>query len=416
MPHAVEAGSIAGLVPRERLERIADYLAVALAVSLPWSSTATGIFAALWFLAVLPTLGTSRWREVMLSPAGGLPILFVLLALLGVLWSQVPVGERFVSVVPFARLLAIPLLICQFARSPRGVYVIYGLIASCTILMIASFWSYIGVGYPLRPKQDGVPVKDYIVQSGLFTICAFALLEMAIELWARQRRRSVAVLLLAAAFLANIALVATSRTTLLVLAVLLVLFALRRGSWKAGFAVIGTGVVLAAIAWLASPYLRERITRVVVEIHEYQTKSAGTSSGMRLEFWRNSIKLIAQAPVIGYGTGTLAAKFKDVTSDNSIIPNADNPHNQTFTVAIQLGLVGIVILYALWLFHLLLFRGGDWVAWFGMVVVVQSVVGSLVNSYLFDFTPGWTYAVCVGTAGGMMLRQKTTANVTTHRT
>ena len=44
--------------------------------------------------------------------------------------------------------------------------------------------------------------------------------------------------------------------------------------------------------------------------------------------------------------------------------------------------------------HLLLLRR-RLVVWFGMVVVAQSVVASLVNSYLFDFTPGWTYAVCV---------------------
>ena len=33
------------------------------------------------------------------------------------------------------------------------------------------------------------------------------------------------------------------------------------------------------------------------------------------------------------------------------------------------------------------------------------LVGSLFNSFLFDFTEGWLYVLGVGVAGGMVLRQ-----------
>jgi hypothetical protein len=407
MQQAIADKPIAGIVPREQLERIADGLAVALAISLPWSSSATGILAGLWFVAVLPTLGTTRWRDIVWSYAGALPIAFTLLALFGVLWSPAAVGERFASVVPFARMLAIPVLMCQFARSPRGIYVLYGLIASCAALMVASFWSYAEAWYPLHAKMPGVPVKDYIVQSGLFTICTFALVEFAIMRWVQQRRRSaITLMLLATVFLANIVLIATGRTAVLVMGPLLVLLALRRSTWTGRGTVLLAGLAVAAVAWNTSPYLRHRVTSVSTEVVEYQTKHAETSSGKRLEMYLWSIKLIAQAPLVGYGTGALVVTFKDATSgEGSIIMHSDNPHNQTFAVGIQLGFVGVALLYAMWLFHFLQFRGGDWAAWFGAVVVAQSAAGSLVNSYLFDFTPGWTYAVCIGVAGGMMLRQ-----------
>jgi O-antigen ligase len=45
------------------------------------------------------------------------------------------------------------------------------------------------------------------------------------------------------------------------------------------------------------------------------------------------------------------------------------------------------------------------VAWLGLVVVAQNVVGSLFNSFLFDFTEGWLYVFGVGVAGGRVLRQ-----------
>ena len=79
-----------------------------------------------------------------------------------------------------------------------------------------------------------------------------------------------------------------------------------------------------------------------------------------------------------------------------------NPHKQTLNVVVQWGLLGAVVLYGMWLSHLLLFRGEGLVAWIGFVVV-QNVISSLFNSHLFDFHEGWIYVlgVGVGIAGGI---------------
>ncbi len=80
-----------------------------------------------------------------------------------------------------------------------------------------------------------------------------------------------------------------------------------------------------------------------------------------------------------------------------------NPHNQTLNVAIQWGLVGFVVLYAMWFAHLTLFLGATGLAgWIGLVAVVENFVSSLFNSHLFDFTEGWVYVLAVGVAGGMV--------------
>jgi hypothetical protein len=59
----------------------------------------------------------------------------------------------------------------------------------------------------------------------------------------------------------------------------------------------------------------------------------------------------------------------------------------------------------MWVAHLLLFRGGEFAAWVGLVVVVQNIAGSLFNSHVFDFTHGWGYVLGVGIAGGVMLKR-----------
>src|SRR5207237_3679081 len=83
-----------------------------------------------------------------------------------------------------------------------------------------------------------------------------------------------------------------------------------------------------------------------------------------------------------------------------------NPHNQTLNVAVQWGMAGVIVLYAMWLYHLLLFRGEGLMTSIGLLVVVQNIFTSLFNSHLFDFHEGWMYVLGVGVAGGMTLRAR----------
>jgi O-antigen ligase len=124
--------------------------------------------------------------------------------------------------------------------------------------------------------------------------------------------------------------------------------------------------------------------------------------------WKKSVEFVRQAPVFGHGTGTIKALFERAAAGKTGAAGvaAANPHNQTFAIAIQLGLVGAAILWAMWIAHMLLFRGDGLAEWIGLVIVVQNVVGSLFNSHLFDFTQGWLYVVGVGVAGGMVLKNR----------
>jgi O-antigen ligase len=120
--------------------------------------------------------------------------------------------------------------------------------------------------------------------------------------------------------------------------------------------------------------------------------------------WKKSLRFVAAAPVFGHGTGSIEHQFRASAGDSgmsAIISN--NPHQQTLTVAIQLGLVGVAVMFAMWVAHLALFRGGGLIAWTGLVVVVQNVVSSLFNSHLFDFNQGWLYVFGVGVLGGTVL-------------
>ncbi len=404
---------------KTQLQRNADWLAAAVAVALPWSTTATGICVVLWFLALLPTLQFDALhcefdalRRIVATPAGGLPILLVALAVLGMLWSDVSWAEAWRGFEPFAKLLIIPLLFFHFSRSHRGLHVMIGFLVSCTVLLIVSEIVSIWPAVPFSIKTRGVPVKDYIAQSGEFTLCAFAAAYVAFDRCrARAILPAITFALLAAAFLHNILYVATGRTSLAVLPILLVLLSLRQFSLKGATALIVAATALIVVVWFSSPYLQSRVTQVPQEVEAYQRDKEVTSAGERLQFWKNSLEIMAEAPVIGHGTGSIRSSFeKAVAGESGLWRRATtNPHNQILAIGIQLGLIGIALLVAMWLSHLLLFRGPGLVAWVGLIVVVQNIVGSLFNSHLFDFVQGWIYVFGAGVAGGMMLRNRAEA-------
>lgn len=397
-------------IDKTRLARLADGLAVAAVASLPWSTSATAILVGAWLVAVLPTLDVAAVRRELMSPAGTIPVAFWLLGAVGMVWaSDATLAERLGGLGGFHKFLVIPLLLAQFRRSGNGRWVLAWGLASVAVLLALSWvltlWP--GAPWPRLSTDPGVPVKDYITQSGVFQIVLFALLFVAATRWNQRRGIAIASAALALLLLANILYVATGRTALVTMPVLLAAFGLVCFGWRGVVGVLVAGAILAAAVWASSPYLRTRVTKVQWEISEYLTKNADTSSGARLEFWKKSIGFVAEAPVLGNGTGSINPLFrKAATGEGISAVAARNPHQQVLAVGIQLGLVGIALQLAFWLSHLALFRGGDLVAWIGIVVVVQNVVGSMFNSHLFDFTQGWMYVLGVGVMGGLALRER----------
>jgi len=396
---------------RGRLAPIADGLVTALAISLPWSTSATSILIVIWLFALVPTIDIAALRREVLSPAGGLPLLLWALGAIGMSWADVSWSERISGLSGFHKLLIVPLLLVQFRRSGQAKWALVGFLISAVVLLAVSWILVLTPDLPWRGRfNQGVPVKDYIFQSAIFAACAFGLLAVAGELWRSRTRLALVLVLAAAAFVANIMYVVTARTTLVVMAVLLPLLGLRQYGWKGVLGALLMGSALAGVLWASSPYLRWRVSLAIEQVQTFGNTDVNTPVGLRLEYWKRSAAFIAEAPIVGHGTGTIQKLFQREMTPGSISElRTDNPHSQILTVMIQLGLLGALALVAMWVAHVALFCSRTLAAWFGLVVVVQNVVGSIFNSYLFDFSQGWLYVIGVGVCGGIVLHGTTPA-------
>jgi O-antigen ligase len=293
-------------------------------------------------------------------------------------------------------------LLVQFQRSSRGYQVLAAFLISATVLLIVSWLAAFWV-LPPRPNKDiGVFVKDRITQGTDFALCLIFLLELAFQAWPQGKRLvAISACVLAGVFFLNIVFVTVSRTSLVTVPVLLLIFGARHFGPRALALFVLAIVALGGLAAAMSPHLRQRVVQIPVEIATFDAHGHDTSAGARIAFWRTSVEIMGSAPLLGHGTGSINAEFSEATGQPS---NATNPHNQMLTVGIQIGIIGIVILIAMWIAHLRLFLVPGIAAGMGLAVVVENVVGSLFNSQLFDFTQGWIYVVGAGVAGGVVLR------------
>jgi hypothetical protein len=393
---------------RSSLTRLADWAAVAVAVSLPWSTSAVGVTIAVWLLILLPSLDADSVKRAVTSPAGGFAVALWCLGVIGMLWADVSWHDRFAGLNSFHRLLAIPLLLAQFRRSENGTEVVLGFFISSIVLLIASYVIGFAFGYGW-PHGYGVPVHDTIFQGSVFLICGFGALGYAASFWGKRTGFwPIALFGIGALFLINFGFVNTSRIALVIAPLLVLMLGWRSFGWKGALGALVLAATAGSVMWFASPVLRYRITTSIVELQQYNVDSEPTSIGEHIVFLKGSLPIIASASIIGHGTGSIAQEFQRITARKtgvSATPTV-NPHNQTFAVAVQLGVVGAVVLWAMWIVHIALFAGPSALAWLGLVLVTENILSSTVHSRLFDFNSGWLYVFGVGVLGGTILGER----------
>jgi O-antigen ligase len=411
---AVAGDSVGALLWRRLRNQAAwtattDFFLIVVALTLPWSTSLVAIFVVAALATMAPFFDANAFLQSLKRPASLLPVALFVVALVGTIWSDVPWAARIYAVGPSAKLLMVPILFYHFERSTRGLQVFTAFLISCVALMAMSWLVAFDPRLALKSGAGyGVPIKNYIDQSQEFALCAVVLAYPVVGLF-RSGRIAPALFLSAItlSFVINMTFVVVSRTALVTMPVMLAVFALLHLGWRGRLVILCAAIVLAGLAFAASPKLRSTIDSFSREYKAYEEQNLPTSMGMRLEFWRKSLRFVADAPVIGHGTGSIKRLFEQASAGPSGGVSAEviaNPHNQTLNVAIQWGVLGVIVLYAMWFSHLMLFRHDGLMAWIGLMVVVQNFFTSLFNSHIFDFSEGWMYVLGVGIAGARMLQ------------
>lgn len=398
-------------ITSSRKQYNADMLVILMAVALPWSTTVFSALTAFWLLALASVSNLYQVWNVFKRPQCFLPVTLFCLAIVGMLWSDVPWLDGIRATSTFVKLLAIPLLVYQFGKSNNGIKVLLAFLFSCTVLLLLSWLNWFDHRTTLfSTRVVGVPVKNWITQSVEFVLCIFGAGALSIVMWRTHRYyASFSCAVLSLLFLLNIIFVASSRTALVTLPLIFFCVTFKSISQPRRLLIYGAIAVFGMIAWFASSNLQMRLESLQQQFDQYETGTGLASVGLRLEYWTKSLRFVGEAPLLGHGTGTIRSLFErdsreKATTHDEIVAN---PHNQTLYCAIQWGLIGVLLLWAMWISHLANFLTGGWPSWVGMLTVVQNIFSSLFNSHITDFVEGWIYVLGVGIALGMALKSHT---------
>lgn len=387
-------------------ERLALPLAALVCLVVPLSVAATNLamlLVVVWCIASLPGLRQCRpWRNPVMACGLTLYAWIVLRAMT----ADATVAEQASAINHYRELWLAPLLLALFtvaAREERGLRQLLLALIAATCVLACVQWATM-IHEPLRQAQ-----LSKRISAGFFLACGAYL---AVHMATMYKHQTVprTLLVLTAIFLAVSTLVAvegrTGHVLLLGLGALSVWnFAPRK--WRLLGAVVCVAVLVAAA--LQSPAVTKRIAEGKKEWQTYRSgEQIVTSTGLRMEFVRNSAALAAQHPAVGVGYGNFADAYRAYAEPrykaNTVIApqlvNPDvtkalytsNPHNEFLMHAASGGALG-VLLFIAWL------AAAAWLGWrnespyarmlLGMAAAMA--VGCMLNSFLLDAAEGHFY-------------------------
>jgi O-antigen ligase len=121
--------------------------------------------------------------------------------------------------------------------------------------------------------------------------------------------------------------------------------------WRQAASLLLIAVSIVAIAYQASPRLHDRIGLLGSEYQAWQPNHGKeTSTGQRLDFYYNSLKIVQNHPLLGVGTGGFPAAFAQQTQGTEALQTV-NPHNEFLLITMQAGLAGLFLLLYLFYIH-----------------------------------------------------------------
>ena len=382
--------------------RTAQWAAIALGLSIPISTALDNLLLA---VVLAGWLASGAWRMKWDAVRGNRIALAALalygLLLAGTLYGTPAPGEVRATLAKYLDLLWIPILAWLFREGAMRERALYALAASLALVLATSFLLMADV-IPHAPFLKGDPsypvaLKTRQTHGLLMAFGAFLYAQLALAAVARLTRILWCVLALLAA--ANGLLVVPGATGYLVLGTLALYLGFVWKGWRGIAAAAAAAAIAGSLLMTLPGPFSERVHLIRAEIAQWRpgVPNALSSTGTRIEFYRLSIEIVKDRPLLGHGTGAFASSYAEKTKSQVALPTR-NPHNEYLHMLVQLGLVGLAaLLYLFWThWRLAPMLATPLSRHLARGLILTIAVGCLFNSWLMDHTEGLLYAWLTG--------------------
>lgn len=388
--------------PRDFVGPIAIFAAFSLPLPTAWGSVG------LVLLLTTPFLHgqwAQQWQRIKSSPPAWIALIFFALYVVGAIYSVAPAAQINNFLGKYAKLLILPLLVAVLDTDKWRRLAMHAFLIAAGLAATVSYARFFGLiqQFP-DPNQAYTAFQNRISFGTYLAFAAYLLAWRAIHdahkrwFWAT----------LALLYGLSVLMINNGRTGYVIILALVILLFFQK------FGIKGVGIGLIAVSFLGSaafflsPTSHERITRTVQNFEKYKIGNGATetSTGLRLQFYYHSLQIISKHPVFGTGTGSFPEEYAKSVAGTSDI-RTSNPHNEYFLTAVQLGLVGLAMLFIfgfyLWQSTISL-TGENKAALEGLVLTIG--IGCLFNSQLLDAGEGRFFVVLSGIILGSIAGDK----------
>jgi O-antigen ligase len=322
-------------------------------------------------------------------------LVFIVVIVANMFHGPAPWFDALTSLEGWRRALLLPLGLAVFEDEASKRLALKTLLAVCLLGVLASFVTAGGAISLSERLEPGIVFRNYTSQGLTFTIAMIAAIAamMRPDIFADDRilgnRWAMAAVAALMAF--DIVFVLWGRSAyvaMLVMGVVTVVL-LARDSWRVK-AMAGTAI-LAAISLLlaASPQTWNRVAQGLQEIATVDTAPAGSSFGQRIVMWRNTVKMIADHPMIGVGTGGFRDGYRPYIQSDGGWQNFEtgDPHNQFMKFQGEQGVFGLAAVL-FFIFRVITCPGPAPYRQLAVAVMISWCATSLANAHFSTFVEG----------------------------
>ncbi|MDP2450419.1 MAG: O-antigen ligase family protein [Polaromonas sp.] len=337
------------------------------------------------------------------------PLLATIVALVfivSLLWTSAPLNSALGAVGKYGKFLLIPALLVLVQTRREAAYALAFFLGAQFFLLLGSWGLYFHVPVPWATSNmatTAYAVFSSYLDQGIMSAVAAAVFWHLRSLAPNRFLLWVAILASVLA-LGCVFIVFTGRTGHLVGVAVLslaIFFALPR---KYRLASLLVPPLMLMVVFFSFDKVAQRFLVVKSEISSHSAKfDPQSSSGVRLNLWKTSVEAIVERPLMGSGVGSWVTEYNRIEKlKNPLHPSLGaqshgNPHQEFLLWGVQLGVGGILLLFAFGGAVLLDLRKMEPpIARAGQSVLLALAVSCLFNSSLYDAYIGDFFCVSLG--------------------
>lgn len=274
----------------------------------------------------------------------------VLLALtwmaLSLAWTQALPIEWPMALTRHSRLLFIPMILYCIRSKEDVLMIVRAMVLTQLAIVLYSYLLWLGVpmlhSNPLYPKDFGVVINGHLEQPIMSTLMVVLAWSFKAQLWPKTSPKLIDAICALGAF--NVFFIMTGRTGFIAMLLAITLaidqeISRRYPKYRIGVWVLP--LVMACALGLLSERFNHKVIEAYHDITLYSQGNDATSQGYRLDYWKQSLKAIAESPWVGHGVGSWRQEYL-VYGGNEPNPPS-NPHQQFLLWSVEAGVIGLAL-------------------------------------------------------------------------